>query len=85
MSNSDYLLLGDYNVACFECGRKFKSSMMKVHWRGYLVCPQHWESRHPQDFASGAPEKATPPLTQLQYDNFIAPFPEPPPFDPNNP
>lgn len=82
MSGSDYLKLGDYNVACFQCGRKFKASTMKMHWQGYLVCPPHWEARHPQDFASAAPEQLTPAIVQQQQDLFIAPFPEPPPFDP---
>lgn len=85
MSGADYLLLGDHNVACFECGRKFKRSTMRMHWKGYLVCPPHWEGRHPQDFAAAAPERARPDLVQPQLEDFIAPFPEPPPFDPNNP
>lgn len=85
MSGSDYLKLGDYNVACFECGRKFKASTMRMHWQGYLVCPEHWESRHPQDFVKGVTERAVPFKVQQQSELFIAPFPEPPPFDPNNP
>ena len=37
------LVLGDYNAACFECGRQHKASMLMKHWKGYYVCPEHWE------------------------------------------
>lgn len=85
MSGADYLRLGDYNAACFECGRKFKASDLKRHWRGYYVCSEHWEPRHPQDFVGAVPNTTTPPWVQQQHENFVAPFPEPPPFDPTHP
>jgi hypothetical protein len=66
---ADYLALGDWNTVCFECGFKFKASVMKKHWQGYWVCPEHWEPRHPQDFVKGVP------------DNQAAPWVQP---DPNN-
>ena len=76
---------GDYNAACYECGRKRKASQLRKHWRGYYVCPEHWESRQPQDFVSGVPNTEQVPWAQPQTELFVAPFPEPPPFDPNNP
>lgn len=84
MSGADYLKLGDYNAACYECGRKFKASTLKKHWKGYYVCPEHWEPRHPQDFAGPVSNTTTPPWVQPELDLFIAPFPEPPPFDPTD-
>lgn len=85
MSAQNYFVLGDFNVACFECGRKKKASQMKKHWKGYHVCPEHWEPRHPQDFVGNAPPQEQVPYSQPQVDTFNAPFPEPPPYDPNNP
>lgn len=76
--------LGDYNAACHECGRKRKASELKRHWQGYFVCPEHWEPRHPQDFVGPAPEEEQVPWSQPQLDEFIAPFPEPDPFDPTS-
>lgn len=71
---ADYLELGDWNAVCFECGRKFKASMMKKHWQGYWVCPEHWEPRHPQDFVRAIREVQAPPWTQpMPADSFIEP------------
>lgn len=61
---NDYLVLGDYNAQCYQCGRKFKASQLKTHWQGYKVCPEHWEPRHPQDFVRGVPDVQTPSWTQ---------------------
>lgn len=68
-SEVDSLILGDWNTICFECGGKFKASMMRRHWQGYYVCPEHWEPRHEQDFVKGV------------SDNQIPPWVQPPPAD----
>jgi len=70
MGQADFLRLGDWNAQCFECGRKFKASEMKRHWKGYYVCTDHWEERQPQDFVRGTSDNQTPAWTQ----------PEPPPI-----
>lgn len=82
MSGRDYFALGDYNAACFECGGKRKASELKRHWKGYYVCPEHWEPRQPQDFVGVQPEQERIPWAQPEQEVFIAPFDEPPPFDP---
>lgn len=66
MGRADFLQLGDWNVQCYQCGRKRKGSTMKKHWQGYWVCPEHWESRHPQDFVRNVPDDMTPPWSQPQ-------------------
>ena len=76
------LVLGDYNAACFECGRQHKASMLLKHWKGYYVCPEHWEPRQPQDYVGKVPGTEPVPWSQPQINLFVAPFPEPPPFDP---
>lgn len=69
---ADYLALGDWNVVCFECGRKRKASTMKRHWQGYWVCPEHWEPRQPQDFVKGTKDIQTPEWVQpMPADTFV--------------
>ena len=66
MGQADFLKLGDHNAMCFECGRKFKASTLRRHWKGYYVCPEHWEPRQPQDFVRGTADRQAPPWTQPQ-------------------
>jgi len=61
---ADFLELGDWNAVCYQCGRKRKASMLKLHWQGYYVCPEHWEPRQPQDFVRSVPDVQTPPWAQ---------------------
>lgn len=83
MGTSDHFILGDYNAACFECGRKKKASQLKKHWRGYFVCPEHWEPRHPQDFVGKVPQEEQVPWSQPQQDTFIeSGIPDFEPYDP---
>lgn len=86
MGHADHFVLGDYNAACFECGRKFKASGLKKHWKGYYVCPEHWEPRQPQDFIGPVPQTDAPKWAQLQGDYFVpSGVPDNPPYDPTNP
>ena len=71
---ADYLELGGWNVVCYQCGRKRKASMMLRYWQGYFVCPEHWESRQPQDFVRGIPDIQTPPWTQPMPGPIFARF-----------
>ena len=81
---ADFLKLGDWNVVCFQCGRKKKASWMKRHWQGYYLCPEHWETRQPQDFARGVPDTQAPPWTQpMPADVFVSSgVPDFTPYDP---
>lgn len=63
---ADFLRLGDWNAACFRCGRKIKASEAKKTWQNYWVCPEHWEPRQPQDFVRGVPDNPAPPWAQPQ-------------------
>lgn len=73
MGRADYLSLGDWNAACFRCGRKRKASTMKKQWQGFYVCPEHWEPRHPQDFVRGVKENPSVPWSQPPLNQFIYP------------
>ena len=44
----NWLKLGDYNVVCDSCGRKFKASTMRKRWDGLFVCKEDYEVKHPQ-------------------------------------
>lgn len=61
---NDRFVPGDWNAACYRCGRKRKASEMKKQWQGYYVCPEHWEPRHPQEFAKGVTEQPAAPWVQ---------------------
>jgi len=69
---ADYLVLGDWNTICFVCGKKFKASEMRKHWKGYWVCSRDWEPRHPQDFVRATADVVTPPWVQPEpADNIL--------------
>lgn len=69
---ADYLLLGDWNTVCYQCGRKRKASMLVRNWQGFYACPEHNEPRQPQDFVRAMPDAQTPPWTQpMPADSFI--------------
>jgi len=65
---ADYLAEGDWNAACSMCGRKRKASEMVKNWQGFWRCPEHNETRHPQDFVRSVPDIQTPPWVQPQTD-----------------
>lgn len=73
MGRADFLELGSWNAVCYQCGRKRKSSMLRKHWQGYYVCPEHWEMRQPQDFVRSVPDKQTPPWVQPMPANVFLP------------
>ena len=73
MGQADFLKLGDYNAQCFECGRKFKFSALVKHWKGYYVCPEHWEERQPQDFVRGTTDDQSVPYPQPQPQPTFTP------------
>jgi len=64
MGQADYLSVGDYNAVCYQCGAKRKASQLQKHWQGYLVCPEHWEPRHPQEWVRGLVDVQTVPWSQ---------------------
>lgn len=70
IGRADFFAMGDWNAACYECGRKRKASTLKKHWQGYYVCPEHWETRQPQDFVRNVPDVITPPWAQPMSDTF---------------
>lgn len=61
----DYLDLGTWNVMCGRCGRKRKAyELVKDAYTNLLMCPEHADSRQPQDFARGIKESMAAPVIQ---------------------
>ncbi len=71
---ADYYASGDWNVVCYECGRKRKAGQMWRYWQGYWLCPEHWEPRQPQDFVRGIKDVQTPPWVQPMPGDIFARF-----------
>jgi len=51
---------GDYWVICDRCGCAVRSSQARLTWEGYVVCPDDWEPRHPQDFVRAKHDQIAP-------------------------
>jgi hypothetical protein len=60
----NHLILGNWNVLCDSCGRKFKADQVKQRWDGLMVCPEDWEHRHPQDLLRVQKEKISVPFSR---------------------
>lgn len=76
---SDYLRLGDWNAACFVCGRKGKASEMfqiplGVPGAGGYSHSYHknFRERQPQDLVRGIPDKMAAPWVQEPQDDYVA-------------
>ena len=65
---------GDWKFVCDMCGRDGLASEAKQNWKGQWVHPEHWESRHPQDFVRGIPDKPAPPWTRPQQADVFVMF-----------
>lgn len=73
MGHADKLVLGDWNAICDVCGFKYKASQLKKRWDGFMVCPEDWEVRHPQDFVRSKPDDQSVPWTRPEpTDTFIS-------------
>jgi len=55
---------GDWNIICDVCSKKIKFSTAKKRWDGFLVCPDDYEMRHPQDFVKARQDKISVPDTR---------------------
>ena len=66
--DKDLLVIGQWNVFCDRCGRKFKSSELRKEWQGFMVCADCWEPRNQQDFIRSIPEKPAPPWSRPRND-----------------
>lgn len=84
MPRNQYFKSGDWNAVCDFCGFKFKASELKLDWRGFRVCEEDFELRHPLDFLRAKPDKIKVPWTRPDVGIEI-PSPVPPPVVPPTP
>ena len=67
----NWLKLGDWNVVCDSCGRKFKASTMRKRWDGLFVCAEDFEIRHPQLSLKVHGDKQTVPIPRPDTVNDV--------------
>lgn len=60
----NHFVSGDWNVTCDICSKKIKASTSKQRWDGFIVCPEDFEQRHPQDFVKSKTDKVSVPFTR---------------------
>ena len=48
---------GNHWVECDRCGCDIREKDAKETWDGLVVCPDDFETRHPQDFVRGRREE----------------------------
>jgi len=62
---------GSWNLICDSCSIKYKATTAKQRWDGFIVCPNCYEQRHPQDFVLAKQDKITVPYIRPPNDIFI--------------
>ena len=60
----NYYVSGSWNVTCDVCSKKIKAKEAKKRWDGFIVCPDDYEERQPQDFVKARIDKITVPFTR---------------------
>ena len=60
----NYYKAGEWNVTCDVCSKKIKAGQAKKRWDGFIVCPDDYETRHPQDFVRARQDKISVPFTR---------------------
>ena len=60
----NHFISGEWNVICDVCSKKIKAHDAKLRWDGFIVCPDDFENRHPQDFVKAQTDKITVPFTR---------------------
>lgn len=68
----NHFISGEWNVICDVCSKKIKAHDAKQRWDGFIVCPDDFEHRHPQDFVKAKTDKITVPFTRPRpVDIFV--------------
>jgi len=67
----NYFVSGEWNLICDVCSIKYKANRSKQRWDGFIVCPNCYEQRHPQDFIKTKQDKITVPYIRPPSDTFV--------------
>jgi len=62
--NRNYYESGGWNLICDICSIKYKAKKAKQRWDGFIVCPNCYEQRHPQDFVKSRQDKISVPFSR---------------------
>lgn len=62
--SKNHFVSGQWNTTCDVCSKKIKSGEAKQRWDGFIVCPDDYEMRHPQDFVRARQDKITVPFSR---------------------
>ena len=69
----NYFISGEWNLICDVCSIKYKAGKAKHRWDGFIVCPNCYEQRHPQDFVRTKQDKISVPFSRpIPQEIFIA-------------
>ncbi len=60
----NYYKSGQWNLICDVCSIKYKAKKAKQRWDGFIVCPNCYEQRHPQDFVRTKQDKISVPFSR---------------------
>ena len=60
----NYFESGEWNLICDVCSVKYKAGKAKHRWDGFIVCPNCYEQRHPQDFVRTKQDKISVPFSR---------------------
>jgi len=58
----NHYISGEWNVTCDVCSKKIKANEARQRWDGFIVCPDDFENRQPQDFVKAQSDKITVPF-----------------------
>lgn len=64
MPRKDYYAPGQNNVACDQCGFKYKSNELRKQWDGIWVCDKCDDPRNPQELLRGIKDNMAPALSR---------------------
>jgi hypothetical protein len=71
--SKNYFISGEWNLICDVCSIKYKAVKAKHRWDGFIVCPNCYEQRHPQDFVKTKQDKISVPFSRpISQESFIA-------------
>jgi hypothetical protein len=67
---------GAHWIICDRCGCAVRECDSRLTWEGYVVCPDDWEPRHPQDFVRAREDRIAPEGNNRpeSADLFVNPF-----------
>lgn len=60
----NYYVSGQNNITCDVCSKKIKAGDAKMRWDGFIVCPDDYEIRQPQDFVRARQDKISVPFSR---------------------